>query len=346
LTNRSIMLNRDFFDGKFQLQIRAAITGGTGCLGKPLAEKLIADGAYPRLLTLPNDSSITFLDEKAEIITGNLNLPDALYKLCMDCDVVFHLAGMVHSVPGAKEEEDEFFRVNVEGTRNLLEAAKKNSVKRVVFYSTVGVYGRNADFHGDELSPCKPGSVYANSKYLAEQLVLNSSNDGGPEGTVLRFPVVYGPLDRGNVAKLIKAVKRELFFFFGEGNCLRSMISSKNAAEAAVKAAIEPRAANDVFCVTDGQDYTMNELVDSICHALGLYRRPWHVPVLLADLAGRFGDVLRKWAHVPFPIDSERVRKLSRPLTFSCEKAKRVLEYEAVETLEEGIRREVEWLYP
>jgi nucleoside-diphosphate-sugar epimerase len=66
----------------------------------------------------------------------------------------------------------------------------------------------------------------------------------------------------------------------------------------------------------------------------------------LADLAGRFGDVLRKWTHIPFPIDSDRVRKLSRPLTFSCEKAKSVFGYEPVETLEEGLRREVEWLYP
>ena len=324
--------------------MKVAVTGGTGCLGRPLVQRLIADGAYLKLLALPNDSSLNYPDNKVEIITGDLNSPDTLGMLCLDCNVVFHLAGMVHSVPGTKAEEDEFFRVNIEGTRNLLEAAKKNRVKRVVFYSTVGVYGKDADFHGNELSPCKPGSVYAESKYQAEQLVLNSSNNGGPEGVVLRFPVVYGPLDRGNVARLIKAIHSKLFFYFGDGNCLRSMISSKNAAEAAIRAAIEPKAANEVFCVTDGRDYTMNELVDSICHALGIRWRPFHVPVLLADLAGNFGDVLRKLAHVPFPIDSDRVRKLSRPLTFSCEKAKKVLGYEAVETLEEGIRREVEWL--
>jgi len=324
--------------------MNVAVTGGTGCLGRPLINKLIADGAYLKILILPNDSSLNYPDNKVEIVTGDLNSQDALDMLCLDCDIVFHLAGMVHSVPGTKEEEQEFFRVNVEGTRNLLEAAKKNGVKRVVFYSTVGVYGKDADFHGDELSPCKPGSVYAKSKYLAEQLVLNSSNDGGPEGVVLRFPVVYGPLDRGNVARLIKAVHSRFFFYFGDGNCLRSMISSKNVAEAAIKAAFEPKAVNQLFCVTDGRDYTMNEMVDSICHALGMSWRPYHVPGSLADLAGRFGGVLRKRAHIPFPIDSERVRKLSRPLTFSCEKAKRVLGYEPVETLEEGIRREVEWL--
>lgn len=326
--------------------MRVAVTGGTGCLGWPLVEKLIKGGSHLKLLVLPNDSSITSVDKKVKIISGDLNSSDALDRLCMDCDVVFHLAGMVHSVPGTREEEEGFFRVNVEGTKNLLEAAKKNGVKRVVFYSTVGVYGKDADFHGDELSPCRPGSVYAESKFQAEQLVLNSPNRGGPEGVVLRFPVVYGPLDRGNVAALIKAVRRKHFFYFGAGNCLRSMISSKNAAEAAVRAAIEPKAANEVFCVTDGRDYTMNELVDSICRALGMRWRPFHVPVSMADLAGRFGDVLRKWGRVPFPIDSDRVRKLSRPLTFSSEKAKEVIGYGPVETLEEGIRREVEWLYP
>jgi nucleoside-diphosphate-sugar epimerase len=326
--------------------MRVAVTGGTGCLGRPLVERLIAGDAYLKLLTLPNDPSLSYPDNKVEIITGDLNSPDALNLLSLDCDVVFHLAGMVHTVPGTEEEEQEFFRVNVEGTRNLLEAAKKNRVKRVVFYSTVGVYGKDADFHGDELSPCKPSSVYAKSKYQAEQLVLNGSNDGGPEGTVLRFPVVYGPLDRGNVAKLIKAIHSRLFFYFGDGNCLRSMISSRNTAEAAIRAAFEPKAASEVFCVTDGRDYTMNELVDCICGVLGISKRPYHVPVLLADLAGRFGDVLRKWTHIPFPIDSDRVRKLSRPLTFSCEKAKEVLGYDPVEALEEGIRGEVEWLYP
>jgi nucleoside-diphosphate-sugar epimerase len=67
---------------------------------------------------------------------------------------------------------------------------------------------------------------------------------------------------------------------------------------------------------------------------------------LLADIAGRLSDLLGKWTCVPFPIDSDKVRKLSLPLTFSCEKAKKVLGYEPVETLGKGIRREVEWLYP
>lgn len=326
--------------------MKIAITGGTGCLGQPLIKKLISDEIEIQLMTLPQDPFKKKIEKKVHIIHGDLNSLEALKLLTKDSDIVFHLAGKVHSDPKTKAEEQEIFQVNVEGTKNLLKASKYNEVKKVVFYSTMGVYGPDADFHGDELSPCRPLSIYAKSKYMAEQLVLDSFKKEGPEGVVLRFPVVYGPFDRGNVARLINAVYKKLFLYFGDGSCLRSMVSSKNAAEAAIRAAFEPKAANQVFCVTDGRDHTMNELVGSICHALKISQRPYHVPVLLADIAGKFGDFLGKWTSVPFPVDSGKVRKLSRPLTFSCEKAKKVFGYEPVDTLEKGIRREVEWLYP
>jgi nucleoside-diphosphate-sugar epimerase len=326
--------------------MQVAVTGVTGCLGRALIQNLTENGFHLRLLVRPHERHIFSSLKKAKIIVGDINSPEALANLTKDVEIVFHLAGKVHSLPKSDADENEFYRVNTEGTRLLVEAAAKNKAGRIVFYSTVGVYGEVADFHGDELSPYRPVSVYAKSKYMAEQLVSNSRSDGGAEGVILRFPVVYGPLDRGNVAKLIKAVRGIFFFFFGDGSSLRSMISSRNAAAAAIKAAFEPKAANEVFCVTDGRDYTMNELIGSICHALGTNRRPFHIPALLPETIGKFGDMLEEWAHISFPINSDIVRKLSRPLTFSCEKSKRVLGYEPVETLEEGIRREVEWLYP
>ncbi|MBW1792432.1 MAG: NAD-dependent epimerase/dehydratase family protein [Deltaproteobacteria bacterium] len=325
--------------------MRVAITGGTGCLGLPMVKRLISDEAYLKILTLPNDLSASYFDNnKVEIITGDLNSPNDLDRLCLDCDVVFHLAGMVHTVPGTEEEEQEFFRVNVEGTRNLLEVAKKNRVKRVVFYSTVGVYGKDSDFHGDELSPCRPSTVYAKSKYLAEQLVLNSYNDGGPEGVVLRFPVVYGPLDRGNVAHLIRAIKKKRFVYFGSALHLRSLISSKNAAEAAYLAANKPKAANQIFCVTNGVDYTMKHLVETICKGLGTSWRPMQIPLSLGKSMGIIGDILERLFHRPMPINSNRVRKLSRPLTFSCKKIQDILGYQPVRSLQDGIKDEIRWL--
>lgn len=324
--------------------MRIAITGGTGCLGQTLIDELVSSGKQIQLLTLQQDPVRKTIKTKTHIISGNLSDFESLKILTENCDIVFHLAGKVHTVPKTKTEEKEFYQVNVEGTKKLLRASKDNKVKRVIFYSTVGVYGQDANFHGNELSPCRPLSAYAKSKYMAEQLVLNSSKNGGPEGVVLRFPVVYGPLDRGNVAKLIEAIYHKLFFYFGDGNGLRSMISSKNAAESAVKAAFEPQAANEVFCVTDGQDYKLKELVNAICNALNTSRQPFHIPISIAESAGKFGDLLEKIRHISFPINSDKVKKLSRSLTFSCEKAKKILGYEPIESLSEGISREVEWL--
>jgi len=122
------------------------------------------------------------------------------------------------------------------------------------------------------------------------------------------------------------------------------MISSKNTAEAAIKAAFEPKSTNEIFCVTDSQDYTLKELVDTICVALKNDWQPFHVPLSIGRAIGRIGDSIEKLLHLPSPINSDKVRKLSSSLTFSCEKAKQILGYEPKETLIEGILREVEWL--
>jgi nucleoside-diphosphate-sugar epimerase len=324
--------------------MKVAVTGGTGCLGQPLVKRLISNGFEIKVLVLPNDPLSTSLEKKVRLVSGNLNSLEALNLLVSDCEVVFHLAGKVHSTPRSKKEEQSFYTVNVEGTKSLLEAARRNNVNKIIFYSTVGVYGKDADFHGDELSPCQPKSVYTKTKYLAEQLLLDAKKNGGPDVVVLRFPVVYGPLDRGNMANLIKAIYDKKFFYFGEGKALRSMISSGNTAEAALRAALEPQAANQIFCVTDDRDYTLREVVEAICAALGTDWRPSHVPLFIARLLGKSGDLIERLFRTSMPINSDRVRKLSRPLSFSCEKARRMLGYEPVENLQEGISKEVEWL--
>jgi nucleoside-diphosphate-sugar epimerase len=343
----SLIFKREvsFFDGREeQRKMKVAITGGTGCMGAPLTEGLIMRGFDVQLLGQAKDKRAHLYKERAQVITGDLNSSDALDKLTRGADVVFHLAGKVHSVPKTSIEEHDFFAQNVEGTKLLLEAARRNGVKRVVFYSTVAVYGKDADFRGDEVSPCAPESPYARSKHMAEQLVLNSRETEGPEGVVLRFPVAYGPWDRGNVASLIRAVIKKRFFYFGESNAVRSMISSRNAAEAALKAASEPQAANKVFCVTDGRDYSVKELVEVICRTVRTAWKPRHMPLGIAQLVGKLGSGIERITSIQAPVTSDIVRKLSRPLTFSGERANQLLGYQPVETLENGIYEEVRWL--
>lgn len=324
--------------------MKVAVTGGTGCLGQALLKELTKSGFDIQLLVLPQELKSNLVDKKTKKINGDINSTEALITLTKDCETVFHLAGKVHSKPRGNRQENDFFRINTEGTRALISAAAKNRVKRIVFYSTVGVFGKIADFHGDEQSPCNPLDNYAKSKYAAEQLVLNSFKERGPDGVVLRFPVAYGPLDRGNVAKLIASIYHKFFVYFGEGDCLRSMISSENTAGAAIKAALQPEAANQIFCVTDCRDYSLSELVESICQALHRTWRPAHIPLTLAEAAGKLGDLVERAGSISLPMNSNQVKKLSKPLTFSCQKAKQILHYKPKGSLDEGISKEVDWL--
>lgn len=316
------------------------VTGGTGCIGRALVRQLLELGYAVRVLTRRKLSGV-MLQEDVTYVGGGLNSEEALRMLTSGCDVIFHLAGKVHVTPRSRLDEVDFFRVNVDGTELLLRAAGDASVRRVVFFSTVGVYGRDGDFHGDETSPCAPRTAYARSKLEAERLVLQWSG----EGVVLRLPVVYGPGDRGNMARLIRAVRYRAFVHLGGGNAKRSVISSANAASVAIKAAFKPRAASEVFCVTDGYDPTLHEMMKVMGQALGFNRSPFCFPMGLALWLGRCGDLLEWVCRRPLPLNSDKIKKLSSPLTFSNKKAEVILGYRPVERLDAGIRREVQWLF-
>jgi len=325
--------------------MKVAVTGGTGCLGKPLIKRMLMSGYDVNLLLLPQDNIDTELNGRVKIFKGNLDSINVLTNLVDGCDAVFHLAGKVHEKTKTIEDELEFYHVNVDGTKKLINSCINKKVKRFIFYSTVGVYGNKGNFHGDEQSLCNPESPYAKSKLQAEKIVMECMNNAGSIGVVLRFPVVYGPWDRGNVQKLIKALEKKIFFYFGDGKNIRSMISSENAAEAAFRAANQGLDKSDVFCVTDGRDYSFKELINEICNSLNTTWRPWHISPFSSKAIGSIGDFIKKTTGLNVPIDSETVSKLSKSLTFSCEKAERILDYKPVENLSEGLDREVKWIF-
>lgn len=320
---------------------RVAITGGTGCLGRPLIRKLQNMGCFVRLLVPPQEVAPVSLSG-VEIVQGDINDEVATCRLLEGIELVFHLAAKVHDFFGGKDSD--FERINVCGTRLLMRQAGVAGVKRVVFYSTVGVYGRDGNFSGDEQSPCSPQNPYSASKYSAEQIVLSPPGGVVTEGVVLRFPVVYGELDRGNMAKMIDAIRRHRFVLFGPGLNRRSMISAVNAAEAAVLTGFGPNCAGKVYCVTDGVDYTLNQLVETICKCLDTPWRPPKIPIMIAKGIGEGGDVLGRFLSRPIPFGLATVRKLSTDLTFSCERIKSELGYKPVQSLEDGIMEEIKGL--
>ena len=157
--------------------------------------------------------------------------------------------------------------------RMWLRLQLRRVLRRVVLFSTIAVYGSSDGRVLNEMSPTHPDTFYAQTKRAAEQIVLNAKGaDGQPLGTVLRLGAVYGSRIKGNYERLTHALARHRFIPIGNGLNRRTLVYDKDVGRAAGLAVSHPAAAGRVFNVTDGEFHTLNEIIESICAALG--RKP------------------------------------------------------------------------
>lgn len=318
--------------------LRALVTGGLGCLGSAVSDRLVTAGWWVRILDRSGEAGqLSGRLAEAELVSCSILDPAEVARACQGVDTVFHLAARVHD---RLASDDELWVANVEGTRVVLEAARRAGVRRFVFYSTVGVYGRTTGVGLNESTPTAPATVYARSKLEAEQLVLASPL----EVVVLRFPVSYGPRDRGNVSNLIRTIASKRFFFVGHGRNRRSMLAAENAAAAAVLAAESDKAPGEVFIATDGLATSLAEVVRAVTLALGADWRPPNLPPIVARSLAFAGDVLRSLGLKRVPFDSDVYRKLFGEFVLDDSKARRMLGYEPTAELSAGMGAEVQWM--
>jgi UDP-glucose 4-epimerase len=174
--------------------------------------------------------------------------------------------------------------VNVDGTRVVAQASAAAGVKRLVFFSTIAVYGSTRpDEIADENTPTRADSLYGTSKRDAERVVLSTlASDGLPIGVVLRVAGIYGPRIKGNYRQLVRGLQRGWFLPVGDGRNRRTVVYHSDVAEAAILAGEHPAAPGNVFNVTDGEIHTLREILAAICAGLG--RGPIRVYLPLAPV--------------------------------------------------------------
>lgn len=274
---------------------RILITGATGAVGPPVVSAFHKAGYSVRTFSLdPPPQGIWPGD--VETIIGDVTDAAAIGKSVKDVDCVVHLAALLHIVNPPPELREKYERISVGGTANVVAAAVKAGVKRIVLFSTIAVYGPAGGRILNEDTPPCPDTFYAETKLAAENIVLAAKNNKGQNiGTVLRLGAVYGSRIKGNYERLARALARNRFIPIGQGLNRRTLIYDKDVAQAALLAASHPAAAGRIFNVTDGQFPTLNEIIEAICHALGRKVPHFSLPVgPLQKLAG----VIEKTAHV------------------------------------------------
>jgi nucleoside-diphosphate-sugar epimerase len=245
------------------------VTGATGAIGPRVVHALHQAGCQIHTFSVDAPKEDMF-SQKVEVLLGDVTDRVAVQSAMRGVDAVVHMAALLHIHNSPPEMREKFERVNVGGTAMVVEAAIRAGVKRVVLFSTIAVYGASDGCVLNEMSPTHPDTFYAQTKRAAEQIVLNArGTDGQPLGTVLRLGAVYGSRIRGNYKQLIHSLARNRFIPLGNGLNRRTLVYDKDVGRAAVLAVSHPAAAGRVFNVTDGGIHTLNEIIESICSALG-----------------------------------------------------------------------------
>jgi UDP-glucose 4-epimerase len=274
------------------------VTGATGAIGLQVVHALREVEYQVRTLSLDAPSS-GMLHDGVQSLIGDVTDPSVTQSSMQGVDTVVHLAALLHLMNPPVELREKYERVNVGGTATVVEAAVKAGVRRVVLFSTIAVYGQTEGQILNEDSPVQPDTYYAQTKLAAEQIVLNAMRvDGQPLGTVLRLGAVYGARIKGNYRRLVQALARRRFIPIGNGSNRRTLIYDKDVARAAVLAMQHPTAAGKIYNVSDGQFHSVDEIIKTICWALGRTPPRIAVPVgpvrLIAGLLEGSAKLMRR----------------------------------------------------
>jgi UDP-glucose 4-epimerase len=277
-----------------------------------------------------------------EILTGDIGDGECIQKALEGVKFVFHLAARLHiSNPGA-ELFPEYWRVNAEGTRRLAEACVAAGVQRMVYFSTIAVYGSTRGTFVDEDTPPHPNTIYGETKLAGEETVLaaKESYSGNPLGVVLRMAAMYGPRMKGNYPRLVKALSRGHFLPVGDGRNRRTLVHEQDAVRAALLAAQHPRAPGRIYNVSDGEIHLLREIIAAICKAIG--RRPprFFLPIRPTRLVARAADQLAGLAGQSLNLTTA-VDKLAEDVAVSAERIKGELAFQPVYGLEQGWRQTI-----
>ena len=310
---------------------RVLITGGQGFIGSTVAHYFSSKDIVVRISSRKT-TNINIKKGIENCITSDLKADTDWSEALIGVDVVVHCAGRAHILRDTSLDSLKAFRMaNRDGTINLARQAATLGVKRFIFLSSVGVNGAtsmpNKPFTENDVPA--PHSEYAISKLEAENELFVISKTTGMEVVVIRPPLVYGCAAPGNFALLIKAISSRVPLPFGAIKNLRSMIFVENLADFIFQAAINPRAANQIFLISDGEDLSISEVIRNLSNAMKI--RPLLLPVPLGLLR-----VLAKCVGV-----HGAVNKLCDNLQIDSSKARRLLGWSPPFSRDEGFSRSV-----
>lgn len=288
-------------------------TGGTGFLGKNVMPLLTQKYEVTTCGITPDDML------KANLAKEVPALPEKY-------DVVLHACGKAHVVPRTEEEKKAFYDVNYQGTVNLCSALEKaGTPKALIFISTVAVYGCEYGDNIDEYHPLNGKTPYADSKIKAEEYLIKWCKGKGVILGILRPSLLAGKNAPGNLGAMVNGIKKGFYMNIAGGKVVKSILMAEDIAH--LLPLIEEK--GGIYNVCDTRQPSFGEISMSVAKQLGK-GKPLNIPYWMAWCMAKVGDLLGNKA----PINSYKLEKMTKSLTFSNEKAKHELGWEPLDVLE------------
>jgi dihydroflavonol-4-reductase len=317
----------------------ALVTGAPGFVGSWLCKELLNAGYTVRALHRPSSNLKAIQDLPLMFVQGDLTDQESLKRACAGVDFVFHCGAVYRE---AKYPDSYYWQINLDGTRNLLEAAKECGVKRFIHCSTTGVHGSIENPPADENYRYKPDDVYQESKTEAEKLVLEKLRSGWIDGCVIRPNMIWGPGDT-RLFKLFRGVANRMLPIIGTGQSWCHWILVEDLARAFRLAAENPKSRAQIYLIGGERPVTLEHTMRTIADAYGVKLLPFKIPAWPIQLAGSIVEIICRPLGIEPPLYRRRVDFFVKNRAFVTTKARTELGFKPRFTFEDEARYVAKW---
>jgi dihydroflavonol-4-reductase len=324
--------------------MRIFLTGGSGFIGSRLAPLAIQNGHAVTVVTPINNSAEqercdALAKAGIKLVIAPLEDSAVIARELQGHDVVIHLAVAQHE---AQAPESHFHRVNVEGTRSLLDLAAKAGVRRFVHGSTIGVYGSAAAGSLDEQSPLAPDNPYGRTKAAAEQVVRQFESP--MEWAIVRISETYGPGDM-RLLKLFRGIRKGRFPILGSGENLHQLIYVDDLSRGLLATCTAPAAHKQTVVLAGAEKITTNEMAAAVSEAVGNRKRVPHAPLWPFLVAAFVFESTFSPLGLKPPLHRRRLDFFRKSFSFSNARAQEILSFRPEIGFREGARMTAEWYH-
>lgn len=319
--------------------MRALVTGATGFTGGHLARGLVARGHTVRAIVRDPQRIGDLGQAGVEIVRGDLRDPASLAAAMAGVDTVYNIAAVYRQAGTAAEV---YRQVNAVAVGELVAAASRGGVRRVVHCSTVGVHGDVEHPPADEDAPFRPGDVYQETKLEGEQIAREAGRRLGIDVTIARPTGIYGPGDR-RLLKVFRGVARRRFPMLGRGEIYYHLTYIDDLVEGFVRCGEHPAAAHRTYILAGGEVTTLNELVALVAEVAGVRPPRLHLPVWPFWIAGAACEAVCVPLGIEPPLYRRRVDFYTKSRAFDITRARAEIGYDPRVGLREGIARTLAW---